>query len=313
MISKNLSMKNNSKKKKFVFLGDTDSINIEISVRSHSYLRDKVKYIVIGNKLDLKKYLKRLKTNIKINEILDPVSFKDYKKNFINIFNVTNFYKEKHKNLLYQLKLSNQLSSDTKYDLVTMPINKSIFKKKLKFIGITEYLGQLNKCETIMLMYGENFSVIPLTTHINLKDVFRDLSKYKINKKLNNVMNLIKLEMYNLNFKNIIFLCYNPHCSESGTIGSEDIKIKKLIKKNYKSILGPYPADSAFTNYNKNSLYISTYHDQVLIPYKIINRRGYNLTLGLSYRRLSPAHGTAKDIMFKKKSNNTSYLACMLS
>ena len=195
MISKNLSMKNNSIKKKFVFLGDTDSINIEIIVRSHSYLRDKVKYIVIGNKLELEKYLKRLKTNIKINEILDPVSFKDYKKNFINIFNVTNIYKEKYKNLFNQLKVSNQLSLDTKYDLVTMPIDKSIFKKKLKFIGITEYLGQLNKCETIMLMYGENFSVIPLTTHINLKDVFRDLSKYKINKKLNNVMNLIKLKM----------------------------------------------------------------------------------------------------------------------
>ena len=64
MISKNLSMKNNSKKKKFVFLGDTDSINIEIIVRSHNYLRNKVKYIVIGNKLELEKYLKRLKTNI---------------------------------------------------------------------------------------------------------------------------------------------------------------------------------------------------------------------------------------------------------
>ena len=86
-----------------------------------------------------------------------------------------------------------------------------------------------------------------------------------------------------------------------------------LIKKNYKKILGPYPSDSAFTNYKKNSLYISTYHDQALIPYKIINRKGYNLTLGLSYRRLSPAHGTAKDIMFKKKSDNASYLACMLS
>ena len=50
------------------------------------------------------------------------------------------------------------------------------------------------------------FFSIPLTTHINLKDVFSDLSKYKINKKLNNVMNLIKLEIYNLNFKNIIFM-----------------------------------------------------------------------------------------------------------
>ena len=60
-------MKNNSKKKKFVFLGDTVSINIEIIVKSHSYLKDKVKYIVIGNKLELEKYLKRLKTNIKTN------------------------------------------------------------------------------------------------------------------------------------------------------------------------------------------------------------------------------------------------------
>ena len=116
MISKNLSMKNNSKKKKFVFLGDTDSINIEIIVRSHSYLRERVNYIVIGDKLELEKYLKTLKTNIKINEILDPVSFKDYKKNFINIFNVTNIYKEKYKNLFNQLKVSNQLSLDTKYE-----------------------------------------------------------------------------------------------------------------------------------------------------------------------------------------------------
>ena len=63
----------------------------------------------------------------------------------------------------------------------------------------------------------------------------------------------------------------------------------------------------------KNTLFISTYHDQALIPYKIINKKGFNFTLGLNYRRLSPAHGTAKDIKFKNKSDNTSYLACMLS
>ena len=44
-------------------------------------------------------------------------------------------FKEKYKNLLNQIELS-KLSSNTKYDLITMPINKSIFKKKIKFIGI---------------------------------------------------------------------------------------------------------------------------------------------------------------------------------
>ena len=53
------------------------------------------------------------------------------------------------------------------------------------------------------------------------------------------------------------------------------------------------------------------YHDQVLIPFKILNKKGINLTLGLNYRRLSPAHGTALDIKYKNISDNTSYIECM--
>ena len=34
---------------------------------------------------------------------------------------------------------------------------------------MTEYLGQLNKKTTVMLMYGDKFSIIPITTHINIK------------------------------------------------------------------------------------------------------------------------------------------------
>ena len=37
-------------KKKFIFLGETDSINIEIILNSHSYLKNKVKYVIICNK-----------------------------------------------------------------------------------------------------------------------------------------------------------------------------------------------------------------------------------------------------------------------
>lgn len=306
-------MKNSSKRKKYVLLGDTKSVNIEIILKSHFYLKEKLQYILVGNKLELEKYINKLKSKIKINEIFDPINFNDYKKNQINIFNIEDIYKDKYKNLLNQINLANKLSCKTKYDLVTMPINKSVIKKKLKFIGMTEYLGNLNNCETTMLMYGENFSVIPLTTHINLKNVSKNLNKIVIKKKLNLIMNLLKLRRYNLNFKEIKFLCYNPHCGENNTIGIEDKILNNLISKNFKKISGPYPADSAFNHYKKNALYISTYHDQALIPYKIINKKGFNLTLGLCYRRLSPAHGTAEDIIFKNQSNNSSYLACMLN
>ena len=306
-------MKSSSKIKKYVFLGDTNSINIEIILKSHSFLKEKLQYLLVGNKFELEEYIIKLKSKIQINEIFDPINFKNYIKNQINIFNIEDIYKDKYKNLLNQLVLANKLSCQTKYDLVTMPINKSVIKKKLKFIGITEYLGKLNNCETTMLMYGENFSVIPLTTHINLKYVSRYLNKIEIKKKLKLIMNLLKLKRYNLNFKEIKFLCYNPHCGENNTTGSEDKVLNDLINKNFKKILGPYPADSAFNIYKKNTLYISTYHDQALVPFKILNKKGINMTLGLNYRRLSPAHGTAKDIMFKNRSNNSSFIQCMLN
>ena len=44
-------------KKKFVFIGDTDSINLELIQKSHKLLKKKVKYILIGNIKDIYKYL----------------------------------------------------------------------------------------------------------------------------------------------------------------------------------------------------------------------------------------------------------------
>ena len=297
-------------KKKFVFLGDLDSINLELIHNSHNYLKNKVKYILLGNIKDASKYLSKINSNLEINEIYNPLNFENYKKNNLNFFNIENIHKEKHQTLLNQLSIVNHLSNSSQIDLVTLPINKSVFKKKIEFTGMTEYLGKINKRNTIMLMHGEKFSVIPLTTHINLKDVSKHLNKKYLNLKLTLINKQIQRRIYELNFKSIKFLCYNPHCSEENTIGNEDRKISEIIKK-FKNIYGPLSADSAFNNIQNNLLFISMYHDQALIPFKILNKKGINLTLGLNYRRLSPAHGTAKDIKYKNISNSSSYIACM--
>ena len=297
-------------KKKFVFLGDLDSINIELIHNSHNYLKNKVEYILLGNIKDASKYLSKINSKIEINEIYSPLNFENYKKNNLNFFNIENIYKEKYQTLLNQLSIANHLSNSTQIDLVTLPINKSVFKKKIEFTGMTEYLAKINRRDTIMLMYGEKFSVIPLTTHINLKDVRNYLNKKYLNLKLTLINKQIQRRIYELNFKSIKFLCYNPHCSEQNTIGNEDRKITEIIKK-FKNIYGPLSADSAFNKIQNNLLFISMYHDQVLIPFKILNKKGINLTLGLNYRRLSPAHGTAGDIKYKNIENLSSYIACM--
>ena len=59
-------------KKKFVFFGDIDSINIEIIHKSHKFLKNKVKYILLGNIKELSKYLKKIQSKLNINEIIIP-------------------------------------------------------------------------------------------------------------------------------------------------------------------------------------------------------------------------------------------------
>ena len=77
-------------KKKFVFLGDIDSINIELINSSHKKLKNKINYILLGNISDLIKYLKKISSNLQINEVLDPINFSNYNKNHLNIFNIEN-------------------------------------------------------------------------------------------------------------------------------------------------------------------------------------------------------------------------------
>ena len=65
--------------------------------------------------------------------------------NILNLFNIENISKKKYKNLINQINISNYLSNSSKIDLVTLPINKSLFKKEIEFTGMTEYLAKINK------------------------------------------------------------------------------------------------------------------------------------------------------------------------
>lgn len=305
MILKNYYMIN-----KYIFIGDENSVNIEIIAKSFDYLKNKVKYILIADFDTVLSQLKLLKSNLKIKQVNDPLNFKNLDKNCLNVFNIMK-KKRKIDTLILQINISNYLSNITKNDLVTMPIDKSIFIKKMKFNGLTEYLGKINNCKTIMLMTGEKFSIIPVTTHINLNNVGK-----KIEYKINNFFKILKSindSNHVLNdYKSFKFLCFNPHCGENGLKGNQDFIIEKYLKKNKFLKFKLIAADSAFKQINLKTLYISMYHDQALIPFKIINNNQINQTLGLNYRRLSPAHGVAKDIKFRNKADTRSYISCML-
>ena len=261
--------------------------------------------------------MKKLKFYKKI-KLLEVKKLKSYSLNnkTINLINVNYSQKkpfdkitEKSNNyiskcFLIGIKLIKQGFTDK---FINGPISKKTFLKK-KQLGITEYLSKkffIKK--NAMLIYNENLSVCPLTTHIPLKSVSK-----KINKQL--IIDKIKLinAFYKKKFKlipKIAVLGLNPHCE---TISSFD-EDKKIIsptinflkKKKYK-VFGPFSSDTIFLKQNRSkyNVILGMYHDQVLSPIKtLFEYDAINITLGLPFIRISPDHGPNEHMLGKNKSN----------
>ncbi len=61
--------------------------------------------------------------------------------------------------------------------------------------------------------------------------------------------------------------------------------------------------------YKDFDLVLGMYHDQALIPFKLLNfSSGVNYTAGLKIIRTSPDHGVAYDIAWKNKADESSLL-----
>ena len=104
----------------------------------------------------------------------------------------------------------------------------------------------------------------------------------------------------------------NPHAGENGKLGLEEKEIIIPVIRNLKdsiNIIGPLSADTMFhtTARTKYDVAITMYHDQALIPLKTIGfEEGVNITLGISFVRTSPDHGTAFDLAGQNLADETS-------
>ena len=163
-----------------------------------------------------------------------------------------------------------------------------------------------------MLIYNKELSVSPITTHIRIGQISKKISKKLI---VNKLITINKFFLKNLKFKpKIGLLGLNPHNYELKK-NSEERKVIipaiKKLKKQRISVEGPLSGDTAFLNFKKNKfdVLVGMYHDQVLSPFKTLYRfDAVNVTLGLPYIRVSPDHGTGKDIIRKNLANPKSLL-----
>ncbi len=199
--------------------------------------------------------------------------------------------------------------------LVTAPINKyNIQSSQFAFPGHTEYLAQEFKADdVVMMMVSENLRVGVVTGHIPLADVPRQITRKKILSRIR-VIHRSLLEDFQITNPRIAVLGINPHAGDTGLIGKEEqeIIIPALEQARNEGItaMGPYPSDGFWGsgNYARFDAILAMYHDQGLIPFKLISfERGVNYTAGLPVVRTSPAHGTAYDIAGEDKASPDSF------
>ena len=283
--------------------------------------RFKKKIIIIGNIKLLKNQLSKLKYKIKLNHIN---RLRDAKINILNMIDV-NFGYDKifdtistksnkfiENSFEKSLKL---LKYNKKSVLINGPISKANFLKK-KYPGITEYLSKKTKSKKeVMLIYNKKLSVSPITTHMPLKYVSKNLSIKKIRENIILINNFYK-KVLKRDCKFAV-LGLNPHCETTDKFSEEDKIIKPAIKqlKNHKiNVNGPFSSDTFFLtkNINKYDVVIGMYHDQVLTPIKtIFNFDAINITIGLPFIRISPDHGPNSEMQGKNKSDPSSFIYAM--
>ena len=198
--------------------------------------------------------------------------------------------------------------------LVTAPISKTaISLAGSKFKGHTDMLQSVFKVENIVMsFYSKDFKVSLASIHIPIKKVVSEITESKI---YNQILILNKSLKKYFNIKNPrIGVCgLNPHASEDGNIGVEDLEIIspaiEAAKKDGVKVQGPFPADTLFVERNRKNFDIihAIYHDQGLIPFKMkCFDEGVNVTLNLPFIRTSPDHGTAYDLAWKNKASSKS-------
>jgi 4-hydroxythreonine-4-phosphate dehydrogenase len=296
-----------------IILGEPNSISSEIFLKSLNYIKKtKLNFIIIGNYSLLKKQAKYLNFKINVKLKLSEInSLENIKFNFINVdykqskpFNLKNnnsdiFVKKCFENAVILLK------KKIATGLINLPINKSKFTKK-KYKGITEYIADKtnNKNKENMLLFNENFSVLPLTTHIALKKVYKEISYKRIENACKNINNFYLKTIKRKKFK-IGILGLNPHNGENGYIGNEEKKIIipaiNKLKKNY-PVIGPLSPDTSFLQREKLKIdvLIGHYHDQILTTFKTkFDFNAINITIGLPFIRISPDHGIGTGIIGK--------------
>ena len=313
-----------------ITIGDVNGIGPEIIIKalSNPKLVERCTPIIYGSSKVLAYYKNIVKShNFSFKNIKYPDQADRNRINVINIsaddvkIEIGTATKESGAFALKSIEACVSDAQERKIDaIVTAPINKkSMEMAGFKDIGHTEYLSKaFNAPNSLMLMVAPELRVGTLTNHIPVKDIAESITRELILRKAKVFNESLKRD-FGIDKPVIAILGLNPHAGDDGLIGQEENDIIRPtiieLKKNHGILAsGPYSADGFFASgkYKKVDGVLASFHDQALIPFKILSgENGVNFTAGLPVVRTSPDHGTAYDLAGKDEANYHSFISSM--
>ena len=194
--------------------------------------------------------------------------------------------------------------------LVTTPINKEATRQAgYGEVGHLEFLARLTGAtEYATMLVTGRLRVVHLTTHHSLRDACDLVTRERVLARLK--LTHDSFQGWGIELPHIAVAALNPHASEGGLFGSEEIEeISPAIKEAQALAIdarGPFPADSVFNRAldGEFDAVLAMYHDQGHIPIKVHGfEKSLSVALGLPMVRTSVDHGTAFDIAGKGIAN----------
>jgi 4-hydroxythreonine-4-phosphate dehydrogenase len=208
--------------------------------------------------------------------------------------------------------------------IVTNPVAKNVlYNWGFAEPGHTEFLATLvheatgKTLRPVMMLWSPELAVVPVTIHLPLKEIFKQLS-VELVVDTGRIVARDLAKRFGLPHPRLAIAGLNPHAGEEGTLGEEDgvivaPAVARLVAEGIDA-RGPLPADSLFHAQARATYDVALcmYHDQALIPIKTLAfDHAVNVTLGLPFVRTSPDHGTAFDIAGTGRADPTSLVAAL--
>ncbi len=198
--------------------------------------------------------------------------------------------------------------------IVTGPIDKAaLHAGGYDYPGHTEMLEALTGTPTAMMLVSPKLRVVLATTHLPLRDVPRALTREAILRAARLTREGLQ-RWFDVGSPRIALCALNPHGGEQGRFGDEEERLLTPAAREA-GIAGPFSADTIFVRAMRGEFdaVIAPYHDVGMTAIKVASfGEAVNVTLGLSFVRTSPDHGTALDIAGQGVARTESMVAAML-